>query len=195
MIVKFIFREVVQCRLTPTKILLKEKDVNLTISKHLFKRLKDAGMKVKMTRDADVALGDTVMADLVARSEIANNLGADLFISIHNNASTNPESTGTSVLYAGLSNSGGYGISSKDLAENILAPLVKATGLKNRGIVESPEMVVLKKTMMPAVLIECAFVSSVNDQLILLDPKKLEEIADGIYNGVLISLRQMSKIE
>lgn len=176
-------------------IVLKEKEVNLTIAKHVFKRLKDAGMKVIMTRDSDVALGDTVMADLVARSEIANNSGADLFISIHNNAFTNPESTGTSVLYAGLSNNGDYGITSKDLAENILAPLVKATGLKDRGIVESPEMVVLKKTMMPAVLIECAFVSSYNDQKILSDPEKLSEIADGIYEGIVVSLCQMGKIE
>ncbi len=176
-------------------IVLKEKDVNLTIAKHVFQRLKDAGIKVIMTRNSDVALGDTVMADLVARSEIANSSGADLFISIHNNAFTNPEATGTSVLYAGLSNNGDYGITSKDLAENILTPLVKATGLKDRGIVESPEMVVLKKTMMPAVLIECAFVSSYNDQLILSDPEKLSEIADGIYEGIIVSLFQMGKIE
>ncbi len=177
------------------EVVLKEKEVNLTISKYLEKRLKDAGIKVIMTRSGDVALGDTVMADLVARSEIANKSMADLFISVHNNAFTDPESTGTSVLYPGLSNAGEYGITSEELAKNIQKPLVKATGLKDRGIVESPEMVVLKKTNMPAVLLECAFVTSYNDQKVLSDDRKLSQIADAIYEGLIISLRQMGKIE
>ena len=173
---------------------IKEKDANLSIAQKVSQKLKSSGIKVIMTRSADVALGDTVMADLVARAEIANRSGADLFISIHNNAFTDPEATGTSVLYAGLSNSGGYGISSKELAENIQAPLVKATGLKDRGIVRSPEMVVLKRTIMPAVLIECAFVSSYTDQKVLTNDKKISDIAEAIYQGILVSLRQMDKI-
>ncbi len=173
---------------------IKEKDANLSIAQKLAQNLKNSGIKVIMTRSADVALGDTVMADLVARAEIANKSGADLFISIHNNAFTDPEATGTSVLYAGLSNSGGYGISSQELAENIQSPLVKATGLKDRGIVRSPEMVVLKRTIMPAVLIECAFVSSYTDQKILTNEKKISDIAEAIYQGILISLRKMGKI-
>lgn len=173
---------------------IKEKDANLSIAQKLAQKLKSSGVKVIMTRSADVALGDTVMADLVARAEIANKSQADLFISIHNNAFTDPEATGTSVLYAGLSNNGGYGISSQELAENIQKPLVKATGLKDRGIVQSPEMVVLKRTIMPAVLIECAFVSSYTDQKILTNEKKVSDIAEAIYQGILISLRKMGKM-
>jgi len=176
-------------------IVLKEKDVNLTISKHLSEKLEISGVDVIMTRDSDVALGDTVMADLVNRSEIANKSGADLFISIHNNAFTNADATGTTVLYAGLENSGGYGISGQELAENILSPLAKATGLKNRGTVRSPEMVVLKKTAMPAVIIECGFVTSYIDQKVLSDENKLIDIADAIFEGIVISLRQMGKIK
>jgi len=173
---------------------IKEKDANLSIAVKVNQKLKNSGIKVIMTRSSDVALGDTVMADLVARAEIANRSEADLFISIHNNAFTDPEATGTSVLYAGLSNSGGYGISSQELAQNIQAPLVKATGLKDRGIVRSPEMVVLKRTIMPAVLIECAFVSSYTDQKVLTNEKKISDIAEAIYQGILISLRKMGKI-
>lgn len=173
---------------------IKEKDANLSIAQKVNQKLKNSGIKVIMTRSSDVALGDTVMADLVARAEIANRSEADLFISIHNNAFTDPEATGTSVLYAGLSNSGGYGISSQELAQNIQAPLVKATGLKDRGIVRSPEMVVLKRTIMPAVLIECAFVSSYTDQKVLTNEKKISDIAEAIYQGILISLRKMGKI-
>lgn len=176
-------------------VVVKEKDANLSIAQKLAQRLKNAGIIVIMTRSADVALGDTVMADLVARASIANNSSADLFISIHNNAFTDPEATGTSVLYAGLSNNGGYGISSQELAENIQTPLVKATGLKDRGIVRSPEMVVLKRTIMPAVLIECAFVSSYTDQKVLTSDAKLDAIASAICDGIITSLRQMGAIK
>lgn len=176
-------------------VVVYEKDANFDIAVRLEERLKSGGINVIMTRSTDVALGDTIMADLVGRAEIANQSKADLFVSIHNNAFTDPEATGTSVLYAGLSNNGGYGISSMELAENILTPLVKATGLKNRGVVRSPEMVVLKRTVMPAVLIECAFVTSYTDQKVLTNDKKLDAIADAIYEGILVSLKKMGKIK
>ena len=59
---------------------------------------------------------------------------------------------------------------------------------------QSPEMVVLKRTIMPAVLIECAFVSSYTDQKILTNEKKISDIAEAIYQGILISLRKMGKM-
>ena len=176
-------------------IILKEKDVNLTIAKHLSAKFKSAGIKTIMTRDSDVALGDTVMADLVNRCDIANNAGADLFISIHNNAFTSPDATGTTVLYAGISNDEEEITVGQQLAENILEPLSVATGLKNRGTVRSPEMVVLRKTAMPAALIECGFVTSYTDQKVLSDPDKLIDISDAIFEGVIMTLRQMGKIQ
>ena len=177
------------------EIVIREKDANLNISLKLEKRLKSDGINVVMTRSTDKALGTTVMEDLVTRAEIANRVGADLFISVHNNASENFEATGTCVLYPGLANSGGYGISSMELAQNIQKLLVKATGLKDRGIVESPEMVVLKRTAMPAVLIECAFVTNEGDRDVLLSESKTEEIADAIYRGIITSLRKMAKVK
>lgn len=177
------------------EIVIREKDANLNISLKVEKKLKSAGINVVMTRSTDKALGTTVMEDLVTRAEIANRVGADLFISIHNNASENFEATGTSVLYPGLANSGGYGISSKELAQNIQKPMAEATGLRDRGIVESPEMVVLKRTMMPAVLLECAFVTNEGDRKVLLSESKTAEIADAIYRGIIDSLRTMGKVK
>jgi len=176
-------------------VVIYEKDVNFTIAQKLEQRLKARGINVIMTRTTDTDLADTIMAGLVARADVANSANADLFVSVHNNAFTSPDATGTSVLYAGLSNSGGYGISSETLAQNIQTPLVKATGLKDRGIVRSPEMVVLKRTIMPAVLVECAFVTSYTDQKVLLSQDKLNAIADAICEGVVTSLRTMGKIK
>lgn len=177
------------------EIVIREKDANLNISLKVEKKLKADGINVVMTRSTDKALGTTVMEDLVTRAEIANRVGADLFISIHNNASENFEASGTCVLYPGLANSGGYGITSKELAQNIQNLMVKASGLKDRGIVESPEMVVLKRTVMPAVLLECAFVSNENDRKVLLNENKTDEIADAIYRGIINSLRVMGKVK
>jgi len=177
------------------EIVIREKDANLTISLKVEKRLKSDGINVVMTRNTDKALGTTVMEDLVTRAEIANRVGADLFISIHNNASENSDATGTSVLYPGLANSGGYGITSKELAQNIQNPMAEATGLKDRGIVESPEMVVLKRTKMPAVLLECAFVTNEGDRAVLLSEERTDAIADAIYKGIVNSLRTMGKVK
>ncbi len=177
------------------EIVIQEKNANLSIALKVEKRLKADGINVIMTRNTDKALGSTVMEDLITRAEIANRAGADLFISIHNNSSENFDATGTCVLYPGLANSGGYGITSKELAQNIQKLLVKATGLRDRGIIESPEMVVLKRTVMPAVLLECAFVSNAGDRNVLLNESKLEEIADAIYKGIINSLRIMGKVK
>ncbi|MBQ4526721.1 MAG: N-acetylmuramoyl-L-alanine amidase [Clostridia bacterium] len=176
-------------------VVVYEADVNLDIALRVEQRLVSRGIEVIMTRTADTELGSSVMADLVNRAEIANDADADLFISIHNNAFTSPDATGTTVLYAGLSNSGGYEITSQELAQNIHKLLVKATGLKDRGLTVSPGIVVLKKTNMPAVLLECGFVTSYNDQLVLTNENKLNDIADAICEGIFISLRKMGKIK
>lgn len=174
---------------------LYEKTANLNIALSLEQKLKAYGIDVVMTRSTDKALGSTTMEDLVNRSLIANNNNADIFVSIHNDASDNTSATGTSVLYSGLANSGNYGISGKEIAANILTPLVKATGLANRGLSERPNLVVLKRTVMPAVLVECAFVTCEKDRAVLMNDAKVSKIADAICEGIITSLRTMKKIK
>lgn len=176
-------------------IIIKEKEANFDIAQRVETRLKNYGVTVIMTRTTDTALGSTIMEDLVKRAEIANNANADLFVSIHNNAFSDPTATGTCVLYAGLPSSGDYAITGKELAQNIQTPLLNATGLSDRGIVASPQIVVLKRTIMPAALVECAFVTCPDDQKVLLDNAKLDKIADAICEGIVVSLRKMGKIK
>ncbi len=170
-----------------------EKEANLTISLKVRDLLVSSGVDVMMTREKDVALGTTQMEDLVKRASMANDKNAVLFVSIHNNAFDDPEATGSTVLYAGLGTNEDYGISGKELAKNIQTPLAKATGLKDRGIVESPGMVVLKRTAMPAVIVECAFVTCPRDQKVLTNPSKINDIAYAIYEGIMKSLEQMKE--
>lgn len=72
---------------------VREKDLNLAVSKELFKLLKKGGFEVKITRD-----NDTFIA-LSERSRMANNFKADLFVSIHTNASKNKQANGFQVYF------------------------------------------------------------------------------------------------
>lgn len=86
---------------------LAEKDVNLEIALRLAELLRSQGYEVALTRDADRAVSPEftgggypgVGKDLQARIDIANAAGADLFISIHNNGSADPDESGTEVWY------------------------------------------------------------------------------------------------
>lgn len=169
-------------------IILYEKEVCLKIAQMVKQKLEYRGIAVLMTRTGDVALGSDEMTDLLERAKIANDAEADLFVSIHNNAFTTSEASGTCVLYSGLTPSKDYGVSGKDVAQNIQELVVKATGLRDRGVVARPNIVVLRETKMPAVLIECAFITCPADQQILSNDVKLTAIAEAICNGIVKSL-------
>ena len=72
---------------------VREIDLNLAVSKELFKLLKKGGFEVKITRD-----NDTFIA-LSERSKAANNFKADLFVSVHTNASKNKSANGFQVYF------------------------------------------------------------------------------------------------
>lgn len=171
------------------ELLLVEKDLNLYIAQMTQKYLEDKNIKVLMTRSDDTFEG-TNKENLLARAQLANDANACLFVSIHNNSATSPTANGTEVCYTSKS-SGRYGISSEELAKNILYPVVNATGLYNRGITDRPNLAVLKYTSMPAVLVECAFLSCETDRQILMNQSKLDDIAFGIAQGIQVSLEQM----
>lgn len=176
-------------------IILYEKDVCLDIVKRVKTRLEASGIAVILTRSDDVALGDTEMNDLLTRAEIANKANASLFVSVHNNAFSSSTPSGACVLYSGLTSNKDYGITGKEVAQNIQDYIVDATGLVDRGIVPRPNIVVLRETAMPAVLIECAFITNPNDQKILKSNEKRDDIADAICKGIIDSLKTMGKLK
>ena len=134
--------------------------------------------EVKLSRNSpDEILGSSIGTSLKARTDQANSWGADYFISIHANAST-IESASGSEGYAYSRASQGF-----VLGDNILYELNRYTGLANRGMFVRPSLYVLRKTKMPAVLIELGFITNPSDaQLMDTNP---ELFAEGIYEGIL----------
>lgn len=170
------------------KVELREKDVNLTIANKVYDILKDRGINVKQTRSTDVFL------ELSEITDIANSSDADLFVSIHNNAMENsPDVSGMMVLYNGDATSGSYGIDSKTVATNVDKKIASKVDIKDRGIVSRPGLWVLRKTAMPAILIECAFISNEGDRKLLTDEDVLDAFALGIADGIEKSLETMKE--
>ncbi|MEG1721173.1 MAG: N-acetylmuramoyl-L-alanine amidase family protein [Pseudoflavonifractor sp.] len=150
---------------------IKEKDLTLSISRKLGAQLLDRGYNVVMLRKTDVEMG------LYDRADIANAIGADLFISVHCNAFENPEIHGSLTYYHPSSKRG------ERLAKAISVPLSNATGAKDKGIADA-DFVVLRETKMCAVLVECGFMTNHEELMNLSSSAYQDKIAKGIADGV-----------
>jgi N-acetylmuramoyl-L-alanine amidase len=107
----------------------------------------------------------------------ANEWGADYFISIHANASNIVSASGAeSFVYSEAS-------PAYALSEDILLRLSEATGLADRGVFARPTLYVLRRTAMPALLLEVGFITNPGDAALMANNPAL--IAMGIYNGIL----------
>lgn len=110
----------------------------------------------------------------------ANNSGADLFVSIHRNSSENPNQySGVETLV--YSDTG----LKAEVARNINNQLEDA-GFKNLGVDERKNLVVLKRTKMPAVLVEAGFINNDKDNYLL--DEEFDSIAQAIADGILESI-------
>jgi N-acetylmuramoyl-L-alanine amidase len=160
---------------------LRECDVALAISLELEKLIQSAGHECLLTRvrDTDVAYpGANADAELGARCAVANEWGADLFISIHCDAFTNPAAQGTTTYYMRGSEQG------REFAEAVHGYLVNAIQRQDRGIREAG-FYVLKHTNMPALLIEVAFISNPTEEKLLSSTDFQYKVARSLFNGIL----------
>lgn len=149
-----------------------EKNIALQIALKLNKALQARGFQTQLSRTTDV------FVELNERARKANTFNADVFISIHLNSASNAQATGIETLVYS------YDGQNKKLADDIQSALIKATGANNRGVKERPELVVLNSTKMPAVLIECGFLSNGKDKSLLITDAYQNKIADAIANGI-----------
>lgn len=117
---------------------------------------------------------------LSTRTNKANTWGADIYVSCHHNANTGVwgDWTGTETFYYVGSAKG------KKLAQLIHAKVLKAYGLRDRGIKRGNHLYVIKNTKMPAVLIEGGFMDSTIDIKKLRDDKVLDAAGKAIAEGV-----------
>lgn len=152
----------------------REKDDNLSLAIAVGELLSQQGVSVIYTRTTDV------YQTPFEKAQMANQADADFFISFHRNSSEEPNQyTGVETLV--YDNSG----IKQTMAENINGALSEL-GFRNLGVKARPGLVVLRRTKMPALLIETGFLN--NEQDNTLYDEKLEEIARAIADAVLGTL-------
>lgn len=164
------------------EILILEKDPNLEIALKVYSLLKKEEVNVYLTRSKDVFL------ELSEIASFANSKEADLFVSIHNNASENTSVSGTMTMYAYDTPKENHTLSGKEFATIMQKHLVKATKAYDFGPTKNSSLYVIRKTSMPAVITESLFVTNKDDRTKLLDKAYIDAIAKSIYKGIMEAL-------
>ncbi len=147
----------------------KEKDAVMAIGAQVAKILEAHGLKASLTRNGDYFIG------LDRRVEIARESKADLFVSIHANYFEHEEAMGVETY--------SYGSGSR-LAEVIQQSIVSRLGVVDRGT-KTARYLVLRKSTIPAVLVETGFISNKLESALLATPEYRNLMADAIARGIL----------
>ena len=158
-----------------------EKDDTLALTLAVGEILQGRGIDVLYTRSTDV------YESPYQKAMEANEAGADFFVSIHRNSypTDNTVSGVETLVYdkSGLK---------LQMAENINEQL-EAIGFVNLGVKERPGLVVLRRTRMPAVLVEAGFINSDTDNQLF--DENFDDIALAIAEGILDTLQMNGLIE
>lgn len=154
---------------------LRECDVAAKIGAKVKEYLEAAGCECRLLQSDNLYYDSDHDDRPVAVCADANDWGADVFVSIHCNAA-NTLAQGTEVeCYKRLSDGGA-------LAVFVQRQIVNALGTVDRGVKEMPQLIVLKHTDMPAVLVETAFIDNDNDADLL--ATRSDDLAAAIARGV-----------
>lgn len=155
---------------------LQEKDIVLDISRQVATILQQQGIQAVMTRYDDREI------DLQPRVDFAEQVNASLFVSIHANAInlSRPDVNGLETYYY---DTGGR------LARTIHESILRRTGIPDRRL-RRARFYVLRKTSMPAVLVETGFVTGADDAPRLSNPAYRRRMASAIAEGIVQYLRQ-----
>jgi N-acetylmuramoyl-L-alanine amidase len=170
-------------------------------------------LEVRLTRDRDEYL------TLRERTDIANKLDADLFVSIHNNASSNRDGKGTQVFFydSATSDRAAADLVAREnedvnelevlltdiakslvreqsigLASRVQADLGRTLSLKHRDLSYAP-FYVLARTKMPAILIEVAFITHRDEERLLANEAWRERVAASVARGIVAYRKQVEQ--
>ncbi len=166
-----------------------EKDINLAIALELEKHLKQNNFNVIMIRDTDSAVGDQSLgtiaerkrSDTKRRLRIVEETGECILISIHQNHFSESKYSGTQVFYSGAREESGV------LAEAVRQNIVSALQPENKRENKEAEknIYLLYNCHVPAILVECGFLSNPQEAEKLQTPSYQQEMAAAIYNGLI----------
>ncbi len=158
-----------------------EKDITLAVAKELQKQLILEGANVLMTRttDRDVSRQQdaSVRVELGDRVVVAEELQADVFVSIHLNSFTSPDIGGVETYYYQGSLSG------ERLAYAVQKSLMEQFDLKDRGV-KTANFYLLKNSSMPSILTELAFISNPREEKLLISSSAQALFAQAILTGL-----------
>ena len=152
---------------------VQEADIVRDIGELVAAYLEEADVDVEILQSDNLAGESPGYPNICA---CANESGADLFVSIHCNSAASEYAQGAETLVYSL------GGRAERAAEAIQSQLVESLGTLDRGVKERPGLTVLKRTAMPAVLVETAFISNEEDVQMLMHCQ--DEIAGAIARGI-----------
>lgn len=163
-----------------------EKDVNLSIAKILRDMLLQGGFEVEMIRDEDVSVGDNSLqtvrerkrSDLEKRVELYNSDENNIVLSIHQNNFSQSQYSGTQIFYSDNTES-------QELSEYIRQAVVGLVQPENERQCKPADdsIYVLHNAKVPAIIIECGFLSNPQELEKLKDYEYQKELAFAIYMG------------
>jgi N-acetylmuramoyl-L-alanine amidase len=162
----------------------KEKDLSLKITKLVYQKLKDVGLPVFCTRTRDKTVS------LESRVALAQQYHG-LYVSIHLNSAPNKNVTGLETFWCDAQKihweplKPNWVLSSKDFAQVVhQAILNKIPNLVDRGVKHGCPLVLICNLNMPAILIECGFLSNKDEAKKLANPQYQDQLAYGIAQGI-----------
>lgn len=154
-----------------------EKDINLAVVLRMKTLLEELGAEVMLTREADETLS------LDERVEVANSWEADFYVSIHCNFYEDDASiSGLECYYYEESDSG------KQYAERMLEKIAAGGNVDTRNAKES-DFYVLRRTRIPAVLVELGYLSNTKECQLLASAEYQETLAKELVKGILDALK------
>ena len=156
---------------THNGITYSERDMNMQVGIKLKAKLEAKGYRVMMTRNEFDRETLSLNQSLTNRVNMANNYGADFFISLHHNSASAASANGVEVYYSVNAQDSAFGgnsassyktTTSRNMAVAINNAIVNATGATNRGA-KSSNLFVCRNTNMPSVLVEFGFISNASE--------------------------------
>lgn len=169
-----------------------EKEINLQIARQLQELLEQEDIEVVMTREDDDGLysekaTNKKLEDMRARCKLMEEEDPDLVVSIHQNSYTDASVRGAQVFYYGQSAEG------KKAAECIQKALNERLEEEySRDCKANESYYILKKTVKPAVIVECGFLSNPDEEALLNTPEYQKKVVWAIHVGVLQYLKGLS---
>jgi N-acetylmuramoyl-L-alanine amidase len=169
---------------------LREADITLAIAQYLKDALEQRGVSVAITRETDIDFAppgtrgrESKRADLRRRVEIAEELQAQVFVSLHTNVSNLATRGGAEVFY--YEETPG----AKELAESVQAELHEIPGMSKRDA-KPGKYYVLRSQTIPSLIVECGYLNIPDDRQRLTSKESQRQLANAIADGLVKKLKQ-----